>query len=186
MATRRKLNRKTLEVAPSRAQDGSRSPRGDLLKFVVRSPEKRRRFAGVVVGTLKSVRGEGKLMIDFPANPAQAEIEARSIVAVRSSDVGRPVALMFEESDPRRPIVIGLVQPSPGRQSAIGTEHQAPPHVEIDGERLVLTAQKEIVLRCGKATIILTRAGKVLIRGAYVLNRSSGVNRIKGGSVQIN
>ena len=28
--------------------------------------------------------------------------------------------------------------------------------------------------------------GKVLIRGTYLLSRSSGVNRIKGGSVQIN
>ena len=44
----------------------------------------------------------------------------------------------------------------------------------------------EIELRCGKASLILTRAGKVLIRGAYLLSRSSGVNRIKGGSVQIN
>ena len=32
----------------------------------------------------------------------------------------------------------------------------------------------------------LTKAGKVLIHGAYVSNRSSGVMRIKGGSVQIN
>jgi hypothetical protein len=57
---------------------------------------------------------------------------------------------------------------------------------EVDGERLVFTAKKEIVLRCGKASITLTRAGKVLIRGIYLLSRSSGVNRIKGGSVQIN
>ena len=31
-----------------------------------------------------------------------------------------------------------------------------------------------------------TKAGKVILGGAYVLSRSSGVNRIKGGSVQIN
>jgi len=55
--------------------------------------------------------------------------------------------------------------------------------VRVDGERVVFDAKKEIVLRCGKASITLTRAGKVLIRGAYLLNRSSGVNRIKGGSV---
>ncbi|MEP7119602.1 MAG: hypothetical protein ABJE95_01785, partial [Byssovorax sp.] len=36
------------------------------------------------------------------------------------------------------------------------------------------------------SSITLTRAGKILIRGAYVLTRSSGVNRIQGGSVQIN
>ncbi|MEW5071937.1 hypothetical protein AB1P14_09365, partial [Pseudomonas aeruginosa] len=38
----------------------------------------------------------------------------------------------------------------------------------------------------GKASITLTRAGKVIIRGAYLSSRSTGVNRIKGGSVQIN
>lgn len=47
-------------------------------------------------------------------------------------------------------------------------------------------AEEEIELRCGGASIVLTRAGKVLLRGAYLLSRSSGVNRIKGGSVQIN
>ena len=58
--------------------------------------------------------------------------------------------------------------------------------VSLDGERLTLTADKEIVLRCGKASVTLTRAGKIIIRGAYLSNRSSGVNKIKGASVQIN
>jgi len=44
----------------------------------------------------------------------------------------------------------------------------------------------QLVLRCGRASITLTAAGKVLIEGAYVSSRSTGVNRIKGGSVQIN
>jgi hypothetical protein len=56
----------------------------------------------------------------------------------------------------------------------------------LDGESLTLTADREIVLCCGKASITLTRAGKIIIRGAYLLNRSSGVNKIKGASVQIN
>ena len=53
-------------------------------------------------------------------------------------------------------------------------------------ERLELTAEREIVLRCGEASLTLTRAGKIILRGTYVLSRSSGVNKIKGGSVQIN
>lgn len=58
--------------------------------------------------------------------------------------------------------------------------------LERNGERLVFEAEQEIVLKCGRASITLTRAGKILIRGAYLLARSSGVNRIQGGSVQIN
>ena len=40
--------------------------------------------------------------------------------------------------------------------------------------------------RSPEASITLTRAGKVLIQGSYVSSRSTGVNRIKGGSVQLN
>ena len=58
--------------------------------------------------------------------------------------------------------------------------------VDADGERLIVSAKEQVVIRCGKASITLTKAGKVLIQGAYVLSRSSGVNRIKGGSVQLN
>ena len=42
------------------------------------------------------------------------------------------------------------------------------------------------MLRCGQASLTLTRAGKILLSGTYVLSHSSGVNRVKGGSVQIN
>ena len=35
-------------------------------------------------------------------------------------------------------------------------------------ERLTFTAAREIVLQCGRASLVLTRAGKVLVRGAYV------------------
>lgn len=65
-------------------------------------------------------------------------------------------------------------------------EAERPEEVIVDGKKVIFDAKDEIVLRCGKASITLTRAGKILIRGAYLLNRSSGVNRIKGGSVQIN
>jgi hypothetical protein len=58
--------------------------------------------------------------------------------------------------------------------------------VDADGERMIVSAKEQVVLRCGKASITLTKAGKVLIQGSYVLSRSSGVNRIKGGSVQLN
>jgi hypothetical protein len=51
---------------------------------------------------------------------------------------------------------------------------------------MIVSAKEQLVLRCGKASITLTKAGKVLIRGEYVQSRSSGVNRIRGGSVQIN
>jgi hypothetical protein len=88
------------------------------------------------------------------------------------------VAVSFEQGDAGRPIILGkLWQPEPTAPAI---------RAEVDKERLVLAADKEIVLQCGQASITLTKAGKILLRGAYLLSRSSGVNRIKGGSVQIN
>jgi uncharacterized protein (DUF2345 family) len=56
----------------------------------------------------------------------------------------------------------------------------------VEPEELVLTAKRDITLRCGRASITLTRAGKVLVRGTYLSLRSSGMQRITGASVQIN
>ena len=53
-------------------------------------------------------------------------------------------------------------------------------------EEIVVMAAKQLTLRCGKSSITLTAAGKIIIRGKYIVSRSSGVHRIKGGSVQIN
>ena len=93
---------------------------------------------------------------------------------------------MFESGDPKMPIVIGLMEPRPKVSEQPSESAQKPLDVQLDGERLEFTANREIVLKCGKATITLTRAGKIILRGAYLLSRSSGVNQIKGGSIQLN
>jgi hypothetical protein len=49
-----------------------------------------------------------------------------------------------------------------------------------------VTAQDEIVLECGSASVTLRRNGRVIIRGTYIETKSDGTNRIKGGQVQIN
>ncbi len=53
-------------------------------------------------------------------------------------------------------------------------------------DRLELSASAELVLSCGAASLTLTKAGKAILAGEYVLSRATGVNKIKGGSVQIN
>jgi len=139
------------------------------------------RIDGVVIGALLGFDSNGAPLVAFPGNPEEAALQARSTTQLSETDTGREVALLFEAGDPRLPLVIGVVQ-HPDRQ----TDTREVVRADIDDERIVLRAQKEIVLKCGKASITLTREGKILIRGAYLLSRSSGVNRIKGGSVQIN
>jgi hypothetical protein len=135
------------------------------------------RIDGVLIGQLAAFGDAGQPIVTFPGAPPEG-FSARAMAALGPPDIGRDVALMFEGADPKKPVVMGrMFAPS---APAVRPEARA------DGERLEFTAEKEIVFRCGKASITLTRAGKILIRGAYLLARSSGVNRIQGGSVQIN
>jgi hypothetical protein len=111
-------------------------------------------------------------------------VVARTTVALLNAHVGSTVIVMFESGDVRRPIIMGVVQD----HSPQPTRTPEPPAADLvlDNQRLVLTAEREIVLRCGNASITLTRAGKVLIKGAYILSRSSGYNKVKGAAVDIN
>jgi len=140
------------------------------------------RLEGVVIGALLGFSEQGEPLVVFPGNRREAAIAARSTAALVAADVGGEVALLFEGGDPERPLVIGRLL-HPATQPAVPA-----PSVEVvrDGERLELQAEREIVLRCGKASITLTRAGKVLVQGAYVSSRSSGMQRITGASVHIN
>lgn len=137
-----------------------------------------------VTGTLIGFKDEGcTALILFPGQDGTAAVPAASVIDVQGTDIGRQVVLIFENGDRRRPIIIGLLKGVPAWPF-----RELPGQIEADadGERVIISAKEQLILRCGKASITLTKAGKVLIQGAYVSSRSSGVMRIKGGSVQIN
>lgn len=142
-------------------------------------PATSHKFSGIRRGLLVTTGEDGTPRVDFEGNPDREPIAAISTVDIAESDVGREAVLMFEDGDPRRPVLLGLVQ-------VPGSQRVQPAALVLDAQQIILNSEKEVVLRCGDASITLTRAGKILIQGNYVLSRSSGVNRIRGGSVQIN
>ncbi len=157
-----------------------------LAATAVRGPSRRSEDSGlcsspappagtVIIGRIV-VRDSSGVAIDFPGNASGAPLPARSTVGGDHLMVGQQVVLVFENGDLFRPIILGALE-SPATTMV---------RAELDGERVVVNAEQEIVLRCGEASLTLTRAGKVLIRGSYILARSSGANRIKGATVEIN
>jgi hypothetical protein len=142
-----------------------------------------RKITGIVLGTVVKVGREGtvRVRVHVPVRGLDDDggIIARALVPLGRAALGREVAVAFAGGDPTQAVVLGLLwQPEPAPPS--------PFTVEADGTRVTVHADEQLVLRCGEASITLTRAGKVLVRGAYVSSRASGVHRIMGGTVEIN
>jgi hypothetical protein len=129
----------------------------------------------ISTATFAGIDDEGFFHVELPGTTAT--VTASSTVALTAADRGARVLIVYADGDALTPIVVGLLHE---RAAAVS------PGLIVDGERLVIKAEREIELRCGEASIVLTRAGKVLIRGNYVLTRSRGANRIKGAFVDIN
>ncbi len=105
---------------------------------------------------------------------ARIHTSARSCVPLGVRDIGKQLVAVFNDESP---IVIGLIQP----RTAV-----MPVEVTADGRDVVVNAEESITLKCGDASITLNRDGKIVIRGRHVVTHASGVNRIRGGSVQLN
>ena len=139
---------------------------------------------GVVIGELVGMKNEGRTpLVTYSEQPGPAALTARSVIDLFGTHIGRKVVLMFESGDASKPIVMGVLREGEGWPLA---EQPGQVEVDVDGQRLIVSAKEQLVFKCGKASITLTKAGKVLIQGSYVLTRSTGVNRVKGGSVQLN
>ena len=103
---------------------------------------------GVVIETLVELSESGVPIVSFDDVPEL--IVARSTITISRNQVGKDAVLTFERGDLRKPIIVGILQcPKPPN-----------PEVQLDGERLIFTADKEIVLKCGESSITLNAQGK--------------------------
>ena len=175
--------------AADAVESSTTSPLAPLLKRRAHGPDAgsapaRGPFDGVVIGELLALTDEGRTpLVHFPGQIGTAAVAARTSIDLHGPHIGAALVLMFENADPARPIVLGVLRGAAGWPL---DDKPAQVSVDADGQRMIVSAREQLVLRCGKASITLTKAGKVLIDGSYVLSRSTGVNRVKGGSVQLN
>ncbi len=128
-------------------------------------------------------------LVDYPDNPhgplpAKATIALDPMTLEHAVQTAREVLLSFDAERSDRPVIVGLITPV---SAPVSTQESSPPiEAHVDGKRMVIEAEDEIVLKCGAASITLRRNGRVVLRGTYVETSSEGVNRIKGGAVKIN
>ncbi|MCF6338532.1 MAG: DUF6484 domain-containing protein [Gammaproteobacteria bacterium] len=153
----------------------------------------------VVIGVLVKFDEQGQPLVNFSENTSGHTLPAITTLGLTRQHIGRQVALLFANEDVHTPIIMGLIHSplqdmlesfnSPQIENRNNIEVEGELKVEdvqIDGNKLVFEAKEEIVFKCGDSSITLTKSGKILIRGKYLLTRSTGVNRILGASVQVN
>lgn len=132
------------------------------------------RIDGIMIGVLQGFE-DGVPLVAYPANPLDHPIAALSLVVLDDAQVGCEVALQFEQGQVDRPLILGrIIVPGDGAG------------IVRDGDRVCVTGQERIELRCGKASIIMEADGHITIRGSYLVNHATASNRIRGGSVNIN
>ncbi len=143
---------------------------------------------GVRVGKLISLEQTGHIYIDYPDNRF-GPLPARSCIRITEWDCERQILLMFENGDPQKPIIIGMIKDKPvlkthDEQLVLNKEKLK--DIQLDGERIIFDAKKEIVLRCGEGSVTIKTDGRIIIKGTNLLSRSKGLNRIRGAAVNIN
>ena len=136
---------------------------------------------GMTLGELLAVVDGGRTPI--VSIPGDGALRARTTIDLDGDDVGQQVLVLFEDSDPKQPIVIGVLRTD---RTTAPRELSGKVDVSADGERMIVSAKRELVLRCGKASITLKHDGTVQIVGEKLLSRATGANREKGGSVHLN
>lgn len=131
---------------------------------------------GGIEGRWSGIDAEGRPLVDWSGNTSGAPQPARFLAHVLDGHRPghAPLAVWLDVSG-AQPLILGVL-----------ATRLAPADVVIDGERVVLSAARELELRCGAARIVLTRDGEVVVRGTNITSRAAASHRIRGASVQIN
>ena len=146
-------------------------------------------LAGLVIGVLEGATSDGRPLVRWAGterDPLVASVVWMEYSPDWSLCRGLRVVLGFEGGDESRPMLLGLLDPPRTLTKEQSLSNKLNGSM---GERLKvlrIESDEELILECGKAKITLRSDGRVSILGSYVVSRSKGVHRIKGGSVQIN
>lgn len=131
--------------------------------------------AGLVDGRLAGVAEDGGVVVEL------ADGRRLDCVLLHTSDAG----LTLEADDEvlvllrlaGTGVVVGRIGPS--RASPVRPAPEIP-------DELVIEAGASLTLRVGGGSITLREDGRILIKGSDLVSHAARLNRIRGGSVEIN
>ncbi len=132
--------------------------------------------AGARVGRVVRITPRGEILVDFPESqdgPTRARVASDAPL----DKPDQSVLLVFENGNVALPIIVGVIRE---RVDTLELKQDSAK------QKLLLESDDELTLVCGKSSITLRGDGRVIVKGAEILSRASGTNKIRGASVKIN
>ena len=111
---------------------------------------------------------------------------AGSLPQIQTDDL---VIYRVPELDEEYGVVLGVVEkylPLGEKVAKKIKKREVSEMTTLEDKVLHIKADDGLVIECGKSSIILTKDGKVQIKGMELLSRARGMNKIKGAGVNIN
>ena len=141
-----------------------------------------------IIGRVLDLPENGYMLVKYGSGPSlRARMVAGLVGKKREQLIGQEVVLLFENNNPEKPIAIASLAPTGDFASALQAANlEDEVQAKVDGETVLIQAKQKLELRVGKASIVIDANGKITIKGASLLSRSTGPIRIKGGHVDIN
>mgnify|MGYP003575198965 CR=1 FL=1 len=133
--------------------------------------------ASLEVATLVEFKSEHEALLKFADNNVTASILQSASADIAAQGLRAPFQVLVGRVAGAHGQYIVI---SPASGPAVSGVTATPT------EKLVLSAQSAIELRCGDSLITLTKDGKITIRGIDVRSRAARTCIIKGATVSIN
>ncbi|MDH4556941.1 hypothetical protein E8F11_17500 [Pseudomonas sp. BN417] len=138
------------------------------------------RVDGVLIGWLADIDDNGTPLVMVPDLLPEPR-PAVSLCPLSEDQVGTQCAVMFGAGNRDNPILMGMLH-----HNVLTLTHSGGAQVQDDGESLRIEHAKEIALHCGKASLRLTRDGRIELRGTTLISHATGLNRVRGASIKLN
>lgn len=149
-------------------------------------------------GHVAAIEPDGRVRVRLePAGEVVCDVLRTGADATPPFPPGTEVLLASPDESGKTGVVLGAIGAAEARPEATesvpgalvpltAAASSSGEPLRIAHREIVIEAGDELTLRCGEASIRITRDGRVVIRGEHILSRARGTNRIKGGSVAIN
>ena len=111
---------------------------------------------------------------------------AGSLPQINADDI---VIYRVPENDESYGVILGIVEKYVTHNNKVAKKIKKRDISEmttLEDKVLHIKADDGLVIECGKSSIILTKDGKVQIKGNDLLSRAQRMNKIKGAGVNIN